>query len=97
MFAGERRAKRKNKNAIDPLKKVETWDGTEAADDRIIQAFKRTGAGGHYPAILSSLLESLRSNNIVFLAPPYEADGQLAFSFGLSGLAIVTPHPSIKP
>jgi 5'-3' exonuclease len=61
---------------------TETWYSTndvEAAVERRIQAFKRTGAGGHYQTILSQLLTSLRENDLAFLVAPYEADGQLAF------------------
>jgi 5'-3' exonuclease len=54
----------------------------EEQDDANAQrtkAFKRAGAGRHFPKILTALMQGLRQAHISFLVAPYEADSQLAY------------------
>ena len=54
-------------------------DAAEIALARRLKAFRRAGAGKHYPHVIDALIVTLRSSQVPFLVAPYEADGQLAF------------------
>ena len=53
--------------------------GNPLNEQRRLQAFRRAGAGQHYPEVVASVIDALRENDIPFMVAPYESDGQLAF------------------
>lgn len=91
----ERRREIRLKHALqrdEPVDPNET--NVEAANAIRTKAFRRAGAGEHFPRIIDQVIRSLRESKVAFLVAPYEADSQLAYMSKMEYIDLIITEDS---